>query len=138
MYLYIEKRFTCDDLTEFVLVVSVAAEEVGQAHDHQAQDGDADAEPLADGQAPPQERHREQAGEYDDGSAQHLEAGGARHVECWETQKGFFIGHIPKRTLFNIDYIIFTVWPHQWKSLHLTFDRKNRSGCEISQDPVPP
>ena len=90
MNLHRKKHFTCDDLTEFVRVFSVAVEEVGEAHDHQAQDGDGDAEPLAGCQATAQESHREQAGEYDDGPAQHLEAGGARHVESWKTHKFFF------------------------------------------------
>lgn len=63
------------------VVVVVPAEEVGEAHNHQAQDGGDDAEPLAGFQASAQERYREQTGEDDDGSAQHLEAGGAGHVE---------------------------------------------------------
>lgn len=64
------------------MFVFVAAEEVGEAHYHQAQDGDEDADPLASQQATPEKRHRQQTGEDDDGSTQHLEAGGARHVEC--------------------------------------------------------
>lgn len=59
------------------------AEEVGEADYHQAQDGDEDAEPLTGKQASPQERHGEQTGEDDDGTAQHLETGGAGHVESW-------------------------------------------------------
>ncbi len=63
----------------------MSTEEVSQAHDHQACDGDEDAEPLAGFQASPQKRHREQTGEDDDGSTKHLEAGGAGHVESWNT-----------------------------------------------------
>lgn len=64
-------------------VVSVPAEEVSEAHYHKAQDGGEDAEPLTGRQASPQERHREQTSKDDDGSTQHLEAGGAGHVESW-------------------------------------------------------
>ncbi|TNN76124.1 hypothetical protein EYF80_013655 [Liparis tanakae] len=49
---------------------------VCEAHDHQAQDGGEDADPLTRCQAAPQERHREQPSEDDDRSTQHLEAGG--------------------------------------------------------------
>lgn len=76
-----ESHPTCDDVAEFARVVVMPAEEVGEAHDHQAQDCGEDAEPLTEHQAPPQERHREQAGEDDDGPTQHLEAGGTGHVE---------------------------------------------------------
>lgn len=72
---------TCDDITEFVLFVLVLAQEVSQANNHQAQDGGEDAKPLAGQQASAQERDGEQTGEDDDGSTQHLEAGGAGHVE---------------------------------------------------------
>ena len=41
------------------------------------------------------------------------------------------------RKAFSNKHKIFTVWLHQCKSLHLTFDwKKNRSGCEISEDPL--
>lgn len=59
----------------------VPAEEVGEAHDHQAEDGCKDADPLTGCKASAQERYREQTGEDDDGPSQHLEAGGAGHVE---------------------------------------------------------
>jgi len=75
-------HLTCDDVTEIALVV-VMAEEVGHAHHDQAQDGDEDAQPLAGLQATAQEGHRQQAREDDDRPTQHLEAGGACHVECW-------------------------------------------------------
>ena len=73
---------TGDDFTEFVLLL-VLADEVGQAHHHQAHDGGEDAHPLAGLQPASQEGHRQQACEDDDRSAQHLEAGGARHAERW-------------------------------------------------------
>ena len=41
-------KCTCEDVAEFVGFVPVAAEEVGQAHHHESQDGDQDAQPLAD------------------------------------------------------------------------------------------
>lgn len=71
---------TCDDITEFIGAV-IPTDKVGEADDDQTQDGGEDAEPLAGCQPPSQEGHGEQAGEDDDGAAQHLEAGGAGHVE---------------------------------------------------------
>ncbi len=68
-------------------VVFVPAEEVGEAHYHQAHDGDQDAEPLTGRQASPQERHGKQASKDDDSATQHLEAGGAGHVESWGEEK---------------------------------------------------
>lgn len=75
------RHLTCDDVTEFVRMVVTLAEEVGEPYDNQAQDGGEDANPLAGCQASAQERNREQTGEDDDGSTQHLEAGGTSHVE---------------------------------------------------------
>lgn len=72
---------TGDDVTEFVRVIVVPVEEVCEADNHQAQDGGDDAKPLTGFQTSPQERYREQTSEDDDGSTQHLEAGGAGHVE---------------------------------------------------------
>lgn len=72
---------TRDDFADFVRVVAVPAEEVGEPHDHQPQDGDEDADPLAGSQAAAQEGDGEQAGEDDDGPTQHLETGSAGHVE---------------------------------------------------------
>lgn len=72
---------TGEDVAEFVCVILVPVEEVCETHDHQAQDGGEDAEPLTGCQAAPQERHREQPSEDDDRSTQHLEAGGTGHVE---------------------------------------------------------
>lgn len=78
------RHLTCDDVTEFVRLVVTLAEEVGKPYNNQAQDGGEDADPLAGCQAPAQERHGEQTGEDDDGSTQHLEAGGTGHVESWK------------------------------------------------------
>lgn len=75
------RHLTCDDVTEFVRLVVTLAEEVGEPYDNQAQDGGEDADPLAGCQASAQERHGKQTGEDDDGSTQHLEAGGTGHVE---------------------------------------------------------
>lgn len=77
---------TCDDVADFVRVI-VPAEEVGEPHDHQPQDGDEDADPLTGRQASAQEGHREQAGEDDDSPAQHLETGGAGHVESYNRRQ---------------------------------------------------
>lgn len=84
---------TCDDVADFVRVI-VAAEEVGESHNDQAQDGDEDANPLTGRQASAQEGHWEQAGEDDDSPTQHLEAGGAGHVESYN--------HRPKETNYLI------------------------------------
>lgn len=78
-------RLTCDDVAEFIGAV-IPADKVGEADDDQTQDGGENAEPLAGCQPPSQEGHGEQAGEDDDGPAQHLEAGGAGHVESWKNQ----------------------------------------------------
>lgn len=83
-------QLTRDDFAEFVRVVFVPVEEVGEAHYHQAHDGDEDAEPLTVCQPSPQERHREQTSKDDDSSTQHLEAGGAGHVESWKHPKKRF------------------------------------------------
>lgn len=76
---------TCDDFAEFVGAM-IPTDKVGEPDDDQTQDGGEDAEPLAGRQLASQERHGEQASEYDDGSAQHLEAGGAGHIESWKSQ----------------------------------------------------
>ena len=73
---------TCDDVTEFFFLGT--GSEVSEAHDHQAQDGGEDTDPLTGFQASAEERHREQTGEDDDGSTQHLEAGGTGHVKSWK------------------------------------------------------
>lgn len=77
---------TCDDVADFVRVVVVPAEEVGEAHNHQPQDGDEDASPLTGRQASAQEGDREQAGEDDDSPTQHLKTGGAGHVESYNRE----------------------------------------------------
>lgn len=82
---------TCDDVTEFIGAM-IPTDKVGQADDHQTQDGGEDPEPLAGCQPPSQEGHREQAGEDDDGPAQHLEARGAGHVESWKMSKREVVG----------------------------------------------
>lgn len=74
---------TCDDVAHFVRVI-VPAEEVGDSHNDQPKDGDEDAHPLTGLQAAAQEGDWEQAGEDDDGPTQHLEAGGAGHVESYQ------------------------------------------------------
>lgn len=45
---------TCDDFADFVRVI-VTAEEVGESHDDQPQDGDEDADPLTGREAAAQE-----------------------------------------------------------------------------------
>lgn len=76
---------TCDDFAEFVGAM-IPTDKVGEPDDDQTQDGGEDAEPLAGCQLASQERHGEHASEYNDGSAQHLEAGGAGHIESWKRQ----------------------------------------------------
>lgn len=77
---------TCDDVADFVRVI-VPAEEVGEPHDHQPQDGDEDADPLTGRQASAQEGDREQAGEDNDSPTQHLETGGTGHVESYNQRQ---------------------------------------------------
>lgn len=87
--LLLKKCLTSDDVAELVGVIFVASGKVGESDYHQAQNGDQYADPLTDQELPPQKRHRKQTSEDDDGSAEHLEAGGARHVEGWKTKGPF-------------------------------------------------
>lgn len=93
---------TCDDIAEFVGAV-IPTDKVSEADDDQAQDGSEDAKPLAGLQPSPQEGHGEQAGEDDYGPAQHLEAGGAGHVESWKssTEKLFDWGDETEKHIFT-------------------------------------
>lgn len=76
---------TCDDFAEFVGAM-IPIDKVGKPDDDQTQDGGEYAEPLTGRQPASQEGHGEQASEYDDSPTQHLEAGGARHIESWKSQ----------------------------------------------------
>lgn len=93
---------TCDDVADFVRVV-VPAEEVGESHNDQPQDGDEDADPLTGRQASAQEGDGEQAGEDDDSPTQHLETGGAGHVESYD--------HRPKETTYLIHKMLYVSQP---------------------------
>lgn len=72
---------TCNDVAEFVSVFSVAAHEISEANHHQAQDGDQNPDPLTGHQPTIQKGHRQQAGEDDHRSTQHLETGGTGHAQ---------------------------------------------------------
>lgn len=88
----------------------IPTDKVGEPDDDQTQDGGEDAEPLAGRQLASQERHGEQASEYDDGSAQHLEAGGAGHIESWKSQieRPVDQGRVAKKTRISFsDYHLF-------------------------------